>query len=395
MLADSSLRAGDMNNRTLGPRDLGFGRLFDAVRDGVVATNVDSGLIELWNAAAVRIFGWEVDEAIGETLEILVPERLRAMHRAGIRRYRETGHGPLIDSNEPVELPAIRKDGTEIFVELSLSQINDPSTETRFVVALIRDITERKRMQQELEKRYEVEKALSERLLELDGLKNDFVAMVAHDLKNPVTLVAGFAQLLATELGDTRDDRLRELVAGITEAAETQASLIDSILQMARVESGTLHYELVPFDITGLVRSTARQAAASFGEDRFHIETDEPPPVVFADPDRCRQVLTNLITNAIKFSDPKTPIELRAVRSSGEVRVSVRDSGQGISPEDLDSIFDKFVRVTSDDPLPGTGLGLYIAKRIVEDQGGKIEVSSSLGEGSEFTISLPAAIPSE
>src|SRR5918998_2448060 len=138
-----------MSDLTLRPQDLGIGRLFEKVRDAVIVAEASTGRIVLWNQAATEIFGYSPSEALGLRVEALVPERLLRRHREGLSRYRETGHGPYIDSGELLELPAVRKGGEEISIEMSLSPIvpvRDPGeSERRFVLAIVRDVTERKR----------------------------------------------------------------------------------------------------------------------------------------------------------------------------------------------------------------------------------------------------------
>jgi PAS domain S-box-containing protein len=138
-----------MSDLTISPQDLGIGRLFDKVRDAVIVVEVSTGRIVLWNQAATQIFGYSLSEALGLSVEALVPERLLTRHRKGLSRYRETGYGPYIDSGRLLELPAVRKGGEEISIEMSLSLITpvrEPGeADRRFVLAIVRDVTERKR----------------------------------------------------------------------------------------------------------------------------------------------------------------------------------------------------------------------------------------------------------
>jgi PAS domain S-box-containing protein len=130
------------------PHQLGFGPLFDTMMDGVVVAEANQGIILLWNPAASRIFGYAKEEVVGQPLEILMPERMREMHRAGLSRFARTDHGPYIDSHTPVELPAVMKDGTEIAIELTLSKIDQVSGQ--YVLAIVRDITVRIHEEEEL-----------------------------------------------------------------------------------------------------------------------------------------------------------------------------------------------------------------------------------------------------
>src|SRR5579859_4295162 len=134
----------------LTPADLGIGRLFSEIRDAVVVGDATTGRIELWNPAAERLFGYTAEEAIGQPIEMLMPEAVRERHRAGLAHYRATGHGQLVDGGVPVEVPAARKDGRDITIELTLTPIRGGVDEQRFVLAMIRDVTERRRTRDDL-----------------------------------------------------------------------------------------------------------------------------------------------------------------------------------------------------------------------------------------------------
>jgi PAS domain S-box-containing protein len=142
-----------MSDLVLRPQELGNGRLFDSVRDAVIVATAETGRIVLWNPAASEVFGYSLPEALDMNVEALVPEPLRSQHRAGLSRYRDTGHGPYVDSAEVLELPAVCKGGDEIYIELTLSPlepVHDSKAEGRFVLAIIRDVTERKRAEEAL-----------------------------------------------------------------------------------------------------------------------------------------------------------------------------------------------------------------------------------------------------
>lgn len=175
----------------LRPHDVGFGLLFATVRDAVVVAEAGTGRIVLWNPAAEAVFGYTAAEARGMGVDALVPDSLRARHRAGLGRFAATGHGAIIDAHAALELPALRKGGASIRVELTLSPLDDPGRGGRLVLAIVRDVTERAALRA-------TEREYTRRLEELAVLKADFTAMVAHELGAPIAAVRALADMLAT-----------------------------------------------------------------------------------------------------------------------------------------------------------------------------------------------------
>ena len=239
----------------------------------------------------------------------------------------------------------------------------------------------------------ERERALRERLERLNELKNEFVAVVAHDLRSPMVVLAGYADLLVTR-GDRFDAEDRaEMLGTISRTVKKLARLVEDVLQVARIESGEFSYRIVPFDVLEVVRGAVRDVAGGEAARRIEIVAGEPLPPGLGDPDRHWQILTNLLANALKFSPPDAPV--RVTVSAGEaLQVAVEDRGAGIAAEDLDKLFLKFSRLStngSSSTEVGTGLGLYICKSMIEAQGGAIEVRSTPGVGSTFRYTVPRA----
>ncbi len=234
---------------------------------------------------------------------------------------------------------------------------------------------------------------LYEALIRVNDLKNKFLGMAAHDLRNPIAVIKGYADLLTDGvMGDLADAQKRPLVT-IVEHCNKMLRLLNDLLDISAIESGQLAMEIrevvLKDYLTKLHRDTVLVAKAKSIE--FVLEIAEDLPVVSMDPHRMEQVLHNLISNALKFSDPKTRVVLRADILTNEVAISVTDEGKGMLPKDIAKLFQYFGKT---DVLPtagekSTGLGLAIAKRIVEAHGGKIRVESQPGKGSTFTFTLP------
>ncbi|MBC7462317.1 MAG: hypothetical protein H7287_13230 [Thermoleophilia bacterium] len=240
-----------------------------------------------------------------------------------------------------------------------------------------------------------LERDANRRLREVDQLKTEFVAMVAHDLRSPMSVISGFADTIRDRWDDLTDERKLQFLGLISRNTHSLAVFVEDVLQVARLESGEFHYDLQPF----VPRDVVDRIVAEFGvaHPELELEIDAPPelPRAFGDSERNWQILTNLLTNAVKFSPepPRVRVELRFLQEEDAVAIAVRDEGVGISEDDQPRLFQRFSRVGERRATAGTGLGLYIVKAMVEAQGGRIWVQSAPGEGSTFTYTLPAAHP--
>jgi signal transduction histidine kinase len=236
---------------------------------------------------------------------------------------------------------------------------------------------------------YEAERKTVEELRRLSALRADFVSLVSHELRTPMAAVIGSArtlQLRWRELSVEQRESFLELIAGETGRL---ADLISDVLDTSRIEAGTFSFRFAEVDVGGLVRDSVAAAQAGQDEVRVVAEVREPLPQVRGDAERLRQVLTNLIDNAIKYSPAGGDVEVRAYREDGRLRVDVSDQGPGIAKDDQRLIFEKFGRVSGGTARPGTGLGLFIARSIAEAHGGVLEVASAPDQGSTFTLELP------
>jgi signal transduction histidine kinase len=256
---------------------------------------------------------------------------------------------------------------------------------------ITRDITERRAMEQSVQDAYERERDAAMRLREIDELKGEFVAKVVHDLRTPITIIDGFVRTLLDDWDRFEDSKRLEFLHLAGEASGRLTELVKDILDVASLESGGYRIDVAPFDLAPLLETVVQ----SMGElaERTTIEIADGTPPVLADERRVGQVFANLLDNASKFSPSGTPIEL-TVRSMGdEVVIDVRDHGIGIDAADLPKLFRKFSQLADrTSPTPaGSGLGLYICRTLLEAQGGSIDIASVPGDGSTFTVRLPAA----
>ena len=239
---------------------------------------------------------------------------------------------------------------------------------------------------------YEAERKTIEELRRLSALRADFVSLVSHELRTPMAAVIGSAQTLQLrwrELTADQRESFLELIAGETSRL---ATLISDVLDTSRIDAGTFTFRFSDVDLGQLIRDSVATAEVSSDEVAVRADVREPLPVVRGDPERLRQVLMNLLDNAIKYSPAGDEVQVRAYAEDGRVRIDVRDRGPGIAREDQRLIFEKFGRVTAGNTRPGTGLGLFIARAIVEAHDGTISVSSRDGGGAIFRVELPTRV---
>ncbi len=236
---------------------------------------------------------------------------------------------------------------------------------------------------------YEAERRTVEELRRLSTLRADFVSLVSHEVRTPMAAVIGSARTLQTRWRELTPEQRDAFLALIADETDRLAALVGEVLDSSRIEAGTFSYSFTDLDLGGLINETV--SAVELGLDAVNIAARIPPnlPLVRGDPVRLRQVLTNLIDNAVKYSPEGAPVEVLAGTQNGHATVAVADHGSGIAVEDQRLIFEKFGRVRGTASKPGTGLGLYIARAIAEAHDGTLDVSSTPGEGSTFTLKLP------
>jgi protein-histidine pros-kinase len=238
------------------------------------------------------------------------------------------------------------------------------------------------------------ERAVSDRLRDLDQMKNDFVGMVAHDLRTPLTVISGYADLLGAQWDRFTDDERQLHLATVSRNARQLSDLVDDILHVVRLESGVVVQEVQPTDLGPVLTRAVAEARVAHPDHTFTMSIPDGLPLALVDAERQGQVLGNLLTNAAKFAGPATPIELRVTVEDHLLRISVQDHGPGIRPDDVPKLFQRFSRVTPAGPpssTKGTGLGLYICRLLIESLGGTIEVESEPGVGSTFSYTVPVA----
>lgn len=366
--------------------------ILDAAYDAFVAIDAGS-VITAWNRQAEKTFGWSRDEAIGRSLvETIIPPQYREAHHRGLGHFLATGEGPVL--NRPLEITALRRSGEEFPVELAIwsLQVGDSYCFNAF----LRDITERKRTEEELHQA----KAMAEAA---NYAKSDFLAKMSHELRTPLNAIIGFSELLEAHTFGELNERQQRYVGNVLSSGRHLLQLINDILDLSKVEAGHMELALSEFDVGTALRE-ARTIVATLADKKrlsLEIEVEDAIPVLTADQSKFKQILYNLLSNAIKFTPEGGQIRLTvrraaegAVREGGEwIEVAVADTGIGLRPEDQERIFGTFEQVDSayGREQEGTGLGLALSRKLVELHGGWIWVESELGKGSVFRFILPLA----
>jgi signal transduction histidine kinase len=241
-------------------------------------------------------------------------------------------------------------------------------------------------------KQAELEDAMTQ-LHELDRLRSEFVAMVVHDIRSPTAVIGGFLEVLRDNWDSLSEDQVKDLLSRGIQNTKQISRLADDVLTVARLESGEFTYDIKPFDLTEVVYRAVGAFRTSVTDHDFEVDVPTSLPAALGDHGRQLQVLTNLLSNAAKFSPVGSKVTITAAQRGSEIVVAVRDQGDGIAEEDIPKLFQRFSRVQASRGrrAKGTGLGLYICRSLVEGQGGRINVHSALGRGTTFTYSVPVA----
>lgn len=221
----------------------------------------------------------------------------------------------------------------------------------------------------------------------LERLKQDYLSLISHDLRNPLTAILFLSDLVEHRMEAHGEAESRLLLQKVQREAERMETMIAELLDSARIDAGGLVLLRTETDLLDLVATIRGRLGPA--ECRVHVDVDEAIPPAAVDPAQVERVIVNLITNALKYSPGDSPVTIRLERAPDEVRISVIDHGRGIARDDLLHVFDRYFRVSQGNNVPGVGLGLYISRMIVEEHGGRIWAESTLGTGSVFTFTLP------
>ncbi len=350
-----------------------------------IVTADGSGKIIGFNASAEDVFGWTKDEMIGLTMEeTFIPHRMRDAHHNGMNRYLETGTPRVVDGGR-VELAALRKSGEEFPVELNITSIEDDEG-TKFI-AYIRDISERKINEQKLiDARDRAERT--------DKAKSQFLTVMSHEMRTPLNGILGVLDLLKTTKLTSKQERYAQIA---TASSEMLLEHTNEALDITRIETGTLQLTPQNFDLPELVTSLVDVLEPLAREKQLGLSLqieDAMRTGFYADSNRVRQILTNLIGNAIKFTEEgRIGLNVSGIHGpvASSVTFAITDTGAGIAAEHQEQVFEDFVALAHGEgrQTRGDGLGLSISRKIARQMGGDINLVSEVGAGSTFTLTVP------
>ena len=360
-----------------------LGSIVEGSEDAIVSKTLD-GEITSWNRGAERMFGYSADEVIGKPITVIVPPDRRAEEADILTRLRR---GEAVQH----ETVRVRKDGVRLDVALTVSPIHNPAGQIIGASKIARDMTERKHIE-----RGRAELLARERTVRVEAeaasvAKDEFLAILSHELRTPLNAMLGWVRMLRTEkLDPATVSRALEVIERNT---VLQARLIEDLLDVSRIVAGTLHLELQPVRIAPVIEvtvATMRPTAEAKGVV-LKSALGEPAGPVRGDPGRLQQIIWNLVSNAIKFTPSGGRVEVRLTPEGSAVEISVRDTGKGITAEQLPHVFSRFGAAhASTQSHGGMGLGLSIVRHLVELHGGTVRAESpGPGQGATFTVTLP------
>jgi len=347
----------------------------DHALDGLISIDA-RGNVESFNPACECIFGYEAGEVIGKNIKMLMPEPYHTEHDGYLAHYHGTGEARIIGTAGR-EVRGRRKDGSIFPIDLSVSAFE--LEDGKHFSGTLRDITVRKKAENEME-------MLVQKLTESNTELERFAYICSHDLQEPLRMISNFSQRLESHLAGALDDKARHYMKYVTDGAAHARQLIGDILNYARLDNDA---ELLA-DVDGqrVLDDVLQDLSVRIQETGAHISQDLLP-VVHIQPTHLRQLLQNLIANALKFCAEKPRIHIGVTRESDCWRFCVRDNGIGIAPEHQGKLFAIFQRLHNRDQYPGTGIGLAVCKKVTQKYSGKIWVESVPGEGSTFFFTLP------
>jgi PAS domain S-box-containing protein len=356
--------------------------------DAIISKTID-GTILSWNEGAQRIFGYTPAEAIGQPIFLIIPPDRHDEERMILSRLVRGEH---IDHFETVR---VSKDGRPIDLSVTISPIRDGANRIIGASKVARDISERKRAETALRQNIEALERAESALREADRRKDEFLATLAHELRNPLAPIRNSLDIL--RLSGNSNATLGQVLEMMERQVNHMVRLVDDLMEISRITRGKIEFRRERVELAGVIRSAVETSQPLINAGGHHLSVTIPPESLTLDADAVRlaQVFANLLNNAAKYSDPGGRIGLTVRRENDSVLVSVKDNGIGISREMLPRVFEMFTQASTGHAGShgGLGIGLTLVRSLVEMHGGRVTASSEgPGKGSEFVVRLPLAV---
>jgi len=363
--------------------------------DAIISKTLD-GVIQSWNPAAERLFGYTSEEAIGKSIRMIVPGDRQTEEDEVLRRIRGG------ESVNHYETWRVRKDGTLVPISLTVSPVHDARGQIVGASKIARDISERLELESLRARTLEEERRARHEADTANRLKEEFLALVSHELRTPLNAILGWAQIASSAQLDVdtqaANRAMRRAIQVIERNAAAQARVVDDLLDISRAASGKLELNTRPVELSSLIETVVDGArpSAEARKLRLDVQLAERNLWVNGDATRLQQVIWNLLSNAIKFTPAEGIVEIELQRTNQYARILVRDTGQGISPSFLPHVFDRFRQddTSTTRGQGGLGIGLAVVKHLVEAHGGSVAAKSPGKDlGATFSVLVPLLGP--
>lgn len=373
-----------MTRNSIHPNTQIFESVFKHATMGILVTDV-LGKIILVNHFSLKGFGYSEEELIGKKVETLIPYRFHGQHSRERTSYQKTPETRAMGAGR--DLYGLRKNGTEFPVEVSLSPFQSGSE--KFVIAFIIDITVRKEKEaSEIEYRKKIAEILSSlrKEKELNDMKSKFVSLASHEFKTPLSTILSSASLLSKYILTDEQVHRDKHIERIKAAVRNLNGILNEFLSISKIENGKISVHYLDFDLEEFIGSICVEMQDLLKPGQHIQQHHQGEKMVTLDLDLLRAVLSNLLTNAIKFSDENGQISIESICNHEGISITVADNGYGISEQDQERLFERFFRGSNILTIPGTGLGLHIVSKYVELMRGSIKINSEINNGTEICI---------
>lgn len=362
-------------------------RLLSAVEQAVIATDLE-GTIVYWNSFAEQLYGWSAAEALGANALETIPAEVMLEQAADIMSRLRAG------KSWSGEFLVRRKDGTVFPAMITDSPIFGELGELVGVVGISVDISQRKQSEAEREALHQSERAARAEAEKANRLKDEFLATLSHELRNPLNVILGYAEVLLRSDEARTSQFVRRSAEVLKRNALAQSRLVRDLLDLSRLHIGKLSLNREVVSLTSLIENAVETVSGEAAQKEIELRIEGAADVIFvnADPLRFEQIIWNLLNNAVKFTPVGGTVTIRLGSESGRARIVVEDTGPGVDPQFLPHVFEMFRQAdaSSSRPHGGMGIGLALVKQLIELHGGSVAAASTLGRGATFTIELPA-----